>query len=191
MQQRNTMDTRSRALEHLILLLLGARDQKISLLHLEKEAFFLWNFHPDIKKFMRFISHYRGPYSEEIQQVIRNPFNLINCWTYTPQAWHDTLSGGYVELTPHGRSEYQRLYAASLANPQMEPILAAMTMVRELYDKLSMEELLLLIYDTYPEYQKKSDVFEAIRKSKKRLAENLVKKGYIDEDRYEDLMASN
>lgn len=191
MQQRNTMDTRSRALEHLILLLLGARDQKISLLHLEKEAFFLWNFHPDIKKFMRFISHYRGPYSEEIQQVIRNPFNLINCWIYTPPARYDALSGGYVELTPHGRGEYQRLYAASSANSQMEPILAAMTMVRELYDKLSMEELLLLIYDTYPEYQKKSDVFESIRRSKKRLAENLVKKGYIDEDRYEDLLASN
>jgi hypothetical protein len=191
MQQLNATDTRSRALEHLILLLLGARDQKTSLLHLEKEAFFLWNFHPDIKKFMTFISHYRGPYSEEIQQVIRNPFNLINCWTYIPPARNDTMSGGYVELTPQGRREYQRLYTASSANPQMEPILAAMKMVRELYDKLSLEELLLLIYDTYPEYQKKSDVFEVIRKAKKKLAENLVKKGFIDEERYEDLIAGN
>jgi len=191
MQQRNTMDTRSWALEHLILLLLGANDQKISILHLEKEAFFLWNFHPDIKKFMGFISHYRGPYSEEIEQIIKNPFNLINCWTYIPPTRYDTLSGGYVELTPHGRREYQRLYAASSVNPQMGPILAAMKMVRELYDKLSLEELLLLIYDTYPEYQKKSNVFDDIQKSKKRLAGNLVKKGYIDEDRYEDLMASN
>ncbi len=191
MQQDNTTDTRLRALEHLILLLLGARDQKISLLHLEKEAFFLWNFHPDIKNFMTFISHYRGPYSEEIQQIIRSPFNLIDCWKYSPPARYDAMSGGYVELTPHGRREYKRLYTASLANPQMTPILAAMTMVRELYDNLSLEELLLLIYDTYPEYQKKSDVFESIRKSKKRLAENLVKKGYIDEERYEDLMASN
>jgi len=85
MQQRNTVDTKSRALEHLILLLLGARDKRISVLHLEKEAFFIWNFHPDIKKFMSFISHYRGPYSEEIQQAIRNPFHLINCWTYSRQ----------------------------------------------------------------------------------------------------------
>ena len=191
MQKPNELDTKSRALEHLILLLLGARDQRISILHLEKEAFFLWNFHPDIKKFMTFISHYRGPYSDEIQQVIRNPFNLINCWTYIPPARHDTMSGGYVELTSHGRSEYQRLYAASSANPDMQPILAAMKMVRELYDKLSLEELLLLIYDTYPEYQKKSDVFDAIRKSKKRLAENLVKKGFIDKERYEDLIAGN
>jgi len=191
MQQRNTTDTRSRALEHLILLLVGARDQKISLLHLEKEAFVLWNFHPDIKKFMNFISHYRGPYSEEIQQVIRSPFNLIDCWTYLPPARHDTMSGGYIEITPHGRHEYKRLYTASSANPQMAPILAAMTMVRELYDKLSLEELLLLIYDTYPEYQKKSDVFESIRKSKKRLADSLIKKGFIDKDRYEELMASS
>ena len=191
MQQINATETRSRALEHLILLLLGAHDQKISILHLEKETFFLWNFHPDIKKFMNFISHYRGPYSEEIEQIIRNPFNLINCWTYIPPARYDTLTGGYVELTPKGRHEYQRLYAASSANPQMEPILAAMKMVRELYDKLTPEELLLLIYDTYPEYQKKSNVFDGIQKSKKRLADNLVKKGFIDEDRYADLVASN
>jgi hypothetical protein len=191
MQQINATETRSRALEHLILLLLGAHDQRISILHLEKEAFFLWNFHPDIKKFMKFISHYRGPYSEEIEQIIRNPFNLINCWTYIPPARYDTLTGGYVELTSHGRSEYRRLHSASSANPQMGPILAAMKMVRELYDKLTPEELLLLIYDTYPEYQKKSNVFDGIQKSKKRLADNLVKKGFIDEDRYEDLMASN
>jgi len=191
MQQRNAADTRSRALEHLILLLLGAEDQKISILHLEKEAFFIWNFHPDIKKFLRFISHYRGPYSEEIEQIIKNPFYVINCWTYIPPARYDTLTGGFVELTPKGRSEYQRLYAASSANSQMGPILAAMKMVRELYDKLSPEELLLLIYDTYPEYQKKSNVFDGIQKSKKKLADNLVKKGYIDAERYEDIMASN
>lgn len=191
MQQRNAMDTRSRALEHLILLLLGARDQKISILHLEKETFFIWNFHQDIKKFMSFISHYRGPYSEEIQQAIRNPFHLINGWTYIAPARHDTMSGGYVELTPQGRREYHRIYAASSVNPQMQPILAAMKMVRELYDKLSVEELLLLIYDTYPEYQKKSDVFETIRKSKKRLANDLVRKGFISEDRYVELIAGN
>jgi hypothetical protein len=73
----------------------------------------------------------------------------------------------------------------------MEPILAAMKMVRELYDKLSPEELLHLIYDTYPEYQKKSNVFDDIQKSKTRLAGSLVNKGYIDEDRYDGLMASN
>ena len=190
MQQINATETRSRALEHLILLLLGAYDQRISIPHLEKEAFFLWNFHPDIKKFMKFISHYRGPYSEEIEQIIRNPFNLINCWTYIPPARTDTLTGGYVEMTSHGRSEYRRLHSASSANPQMGPILAAMKMVRELYDKLTPEELLLLIYDTYPEYQKKSNVFDGIQKSKKKLADNLVKKGFIDADRYADLVAS-
>jgi len=93
-----------------------------------------------------------------------------------------------VELTPQGRREYQRLYVASSANPQKGPILAAMKMVRELYDKLSLEELLLLIYDTYPEYQKKSDVFEAIRKSKKKLADDLVRKGFISEARHKELI---
>jgi hypothetical protein len=191
MQQRTVSDTRTRALEHLILLLLGAQNKKISMLHLEKEAFFLWNFHPDIKNFMKFISHYRGPYSEEIDQVIRNPFHLINCWHYSPPDPADKLTGGFVELTPLGRDEYERLYKASSANPQMNPILAAMKMVRELYDKLTPEELLLLIYDTYPEYREKSNVYYGIQKSKKRLAENLVRKGYIDNERYENLIASS
>ena len=191
MQQRHIMDNRSKALEHLILLLLGAQAQKISMLHLEKEAFFIWNFHPDFKKFMKFISHYRGPYSEEIEEIIKNPFYLTNCWIYIPPTRYDTLTGGFVELTPRGINEYQRLYEKSSENPQMGPILAAMKMVRELYDRLTPEELLLLIYDTYPEYQKKSNVFDGIQKSKKRLADNLVKKGYIDEDRYKDLMTGN
>ncbi|MFA5214180.1 MAG: hypothetical protein WC406_12650 [Methanoregula sp.] len=73
----------------------------------------------------------------------------------------------------------------------MGPILAAMKMVRELYDKLTPEELLLLVYDTYPEYQKRSNIFDNIQKSKKKLADSLMTKGYIDEDRYEDLMASS
>jgi len=98
------------------------------------------------------------------------------------------MSGGYVELTPDGKREYQRIYAASSANPDMQSILAAMMMVRELYDKLSLEELLLLVYDTYPEYQKKSDVFEAIRKSKKKLADDLVRKGFISEARHKELI---
>lgn len=173
------------------MLLLGARDQKISILHIEKEAFFIWNFHPDFKRFMNFISHYRGPYSEEIEQVLRNPFNLVNCWAYIPPTRFDILSGGYVELTSLGRQEYQRLYAVSSVNLQMGPILAAMKMVRELYDKLTPEELLLLVYDTYPEYQKRSNIFDNIQKSKKKLADSLMTKGYIDEDRYEDLMASS
>ena len=120
MQQRHVMDTRSRALEHLILLLLGTQDQKISILHLEKEAFFIWNFHPDIKKFMRFISHYRGPYSEEIEEIIKNPFYRDNCWIYIPPARYDTLTGGFVELTPHGINEYQRLYEKSSENPRWD-----------------------------------------------------------------------
>lgn len=49
----------------------------------------------------------------------------------------------------------------------MSPILAAMKMVRELYDKLTPEELLLLIYDTYPEYREKSNVYYGIQKSKR------------------------
>lgn len=191
MSGSDRQDKKQRALEFLVLLLLGASDKRISLLHLEKEVFLLWNFHPDIKEFLTFISHYRGPYSKEIEEIIKNPFYLADCWKYIPPSRTDNISGGFVELTSQGREKYQQVYAESMKNQKMVPLLAAFKMVREMYDKLSLEELLLLIYDTYPEYRKKSNVYETIHKSRQSIAEKLKKKGFIDEERYQTLIASS
>ncbi len=60
-----------------------------------------------------------------------------------------------------------------------------------MYDKLSSDELLLLIYDSYPEYRKKSNVYENIYKSRQKIADKLREKGFIDEERYENLTASS
>ena len=190
MRSTTQQEKKQRALEFLILLLLGASDNKISLLHFEKEVFLLWNFHPDIKEFVSFISHYRGPYSKEIEEIIKNPFYLVDCWKYIPPKRNDLISGGFVELTPQGRSKYKIVYADSLKNQKMIPLLSAFKMVREMYDKLTLEELLLLIYDSYPEYRKKSNVYETIHKSRQIIAEKLKKEGFIDEERYQTLIAS-
>ncbi len=191
MNPQTQQEKKQRALEFLILLLLGASDKKVSLLHFEKEVFLLWNFHPDIKDFVTFISHYRGPYSKEIEEIIKNPFYLVDCWRYLPPPRSDTISGGFVELTTGGRERYKTVYAESQKNPKMVTLLAAFKMVREMYDKLSLEELLLLIYDSYPEYRKKSNVYETIHKSRQIIADKLKKKGFIDEERYQTLIASN
>jgi hypothetical protein len=61
-------------------------------------------------------------------------------------------------------------------------------MVREVYDRLTLKELLLLIYDTYPEYAEKSNVFRGICKEKKQLAGGMLSKGIIDEERYRLLL---
>lgn len=181
------IDLRQKGLENFILLVLGVVDRRISLLHLEKEVFLLWNFHPKIKEYLNFIKHYRGPFSKEIQEAVQDPVYLEDCWIYIPPRRGDKLSGGHVELTDRGREEYNRLVKKIGEQEDLLHLLAGMKMVRELYDKLSMEELLLLIYDTYPEYSEKSIVYREIERKRRLLAERLMKKGIIDEERFESL----
>ena len=65
-----------------------------------------------------------------------------------------------------------------------------MKLVREMYDKLSRDELLFLIYITYPEFREKSKVSEKLLapREKKRLASALLKKGIITKKRYEEIV---
>ncbi len=177
-----------KALENFILLVLGAVERRISLLHLEKEIFLLWNFHSQIKGYLYFIKHYRGPFSREIQEAVTDPVYLEDCWIYTPPKQGDRLSGGYIELTKSGKEEYKRIVEAIGNQDNLLHLLAGIKMVRELYDKLSLEELLLLIYDTYPEYTERSEVYTEIKNKKKQLAERLMKKEVIDRERFESLL---
>lgn len=182
MQQNDDVDLKQKGLENFILLVLGMSDRKISLLHLEKEVFLLWNFHKKIKPYLKFIKHYRGPFSKEIQETVLNPMYLEGHWIYISPS--DKLSGGYVQLTLKGKMEYKRLFEKIQKNDEMLHLLAGIKMVRELYDKLSLEELLLLIYDTYPEYIERSDVWNDIKKKKSQLAASLKKKGVVSDERY-------
>ncbi|MHA1651632.1 MAG: hypothetical protein ACTSYB_15680 [Candidatus Helarchaeota archaeon] len=182
------LDEKQRGIERFILLVLGAFDRKISMLHLEKEVFLLWNFHPIVKNNFNFIQHYRGPFSREIQEIIRDPIYLENCWKYTPPQMHDILSGGFVELTDKGRKEYKKLIEKIKSNADLRHLNAAIKMVRELYDKLSAEELLLLIYDTYPQYTVKSSVYNTIKRKKLELSKKLSEKKLIDKERFKSLL---
>jgi hypothetical protein len=194
MQYRDIMgefdDAKQMGLEYLILLVLGCKDEIISMLHLEKELFLLWNFHPGIRKYMKFIKHYKGPFSREVQECVIHPFYLENCWEYIPPKKYDRLSGGYIKLTEKGKEEYKKFVNEILKSRDNDLIhlLAGIKIVRNLYDKLSFKELLLLIYDTYPEYTEKSSVYWEIKKEKDKLAKNLMKKKVIDEDRYKSLV---
>lgn len=181
-------EQRHRGLEYFILLVLGMVDKRISLLHLEKEVFLLWNFHPQIKQYLTFIRHFRGPFSKEIQESILNPFYLDECWRYIPPKRSDDLSGGYIELTDFGRKEYKRIVTKLKEDDELLHLLAGIKTVRELYDKLTEEELLLFIYDTFPIYIKKSKIYKDIEHKKPKLAKGLLNKGLIDLERYNSLL---
>lgn len=179
---------KQKGLESLILLIIGASSRPISLLHLQKETFLLWNYHPYMKDFLHFIKHYRGPFSSEVEKVVLYPFYLDGCWSYEPPSRNDKLSGGFIKLTPKGVKKYQELFQKARMNENLIILLTGIQAVRELYDKLSLEELLLLIYDTYPEYKLRSNVSKAIFQKKKSLAQEIYKKGFIDKERMESLI---
>lgn len=186
-----------KGLEHFILLLLGALDREISLLHLEKESFLLWNFHPSIKKYMNFIKYYRGPFSKEIEEAVKNPQILQNHWHYKYPKRNDYLSGGYIRISPIGLEKYHMLvkeieeYSKESEDVQLLYLLSGIKMVRRLYDALTMEELLLLIYEVYEKYTEKSNVYKEIESKKEKLTLNLFRKGIIDQEKYKELIASD
>ena len=182
---------KQKGLESLILLIIGDSTRPISLLHLQKETFLLWNFHPYMKEFLHFIKHYRGPFSSEVEKVILYPFYLDDCWSYEPPSKKDSLSGGYIKLTPKGMEKYQTLFQKAHKNESLILLLTGIKMVRELYDKLSLEELLLLIYDTYPKYKLRSNVSDSIFRKRKSLANGIYSKGFVDKVRMESLIAGS
>ena len=96
----------TKALERFILLVLGAASRRISLLHLEKEVFLLWNFHPYIRKYIQFVRHYRGTYSAEFRETIDHPFYLTGLWQIPHRRRGDGISGGDITLPSDGRNEY-------------------------------------------------------------------------------------
>ena len=182
---------KQKGLESLILLIIGASSRSISLLHLQKETFLLWNYHPYMKDFLHFIKHYRGPFSSEVEKVILYPFYLDGCWSYEPPSRNNKLSGGYVKLTPKGVKRYKVLFQKAQENENLILLLTGIQAVRELYDKLSLEELLLLIYDTYPEYKLRSNVSKSVFNKRKLLANEIYEKGFIDKERMESLISGN
>lgn len=179
-----------KGLENLILLVLGAKDSEISILHLEKEVFLLWNFHPSIRVYLHFIKHYRGPYSPEIPETIKEPVYLDDSWIYIRPKSNDYMSGGYVKLTSRGRDEYNKLFRKikEAGDNDLMHLLTGIDILRQLYDKLSFKELLLLIYDSYPDYIKASEEYDKINRDRINIARQLKNKGIIDLERYNSLI---
>ncbi len=182
------IDIKQKGLENFILLVLGMVDRPMSMLHLEKEVFLLWNFDKQIQPFLRFIKHFRGPFSKEIQETIFDPVYLDEHWEYIPPKKTDNISGGCVVVTDIGNEEYARLFSKMAEREEFVHLLAGIKMVRELYDKLTLKELLLLIYDTYPEFVQNSDISEDINQQKPLLIKSLMRKGFLDEERYISLI---
>ena len=172
---------RRKSQENLILLVLGAvSDTPMSKLHLEKDIYLLYNFHLEIPKFIKFSAYHRGPYSQEIADAIQDPYIRTDEWVYNPIDKQDKYSSGYIKLTEKGREEYKKLYDKMLSNKRMHSLLAGIELVRRLYDNLTPQEFIYIIYETYPNMTVNSEIKNEIFAKREEITRNLKQKfGFI------------
>lgn len=167
-------------IERYILLLLGVIDKSIpSLIHLEKELFILSRVNPLISTFLVFEKHYYGPYSDDVRELIVHPSYYSGAIEYVNNKIH---------LTEKGRKDYKSLMEDYSDNSKFKEFIALMKKTREIYEKLSVEELLFLIYLTYPEYREASEVSDKLllKNKRKEISSRLLKKGMITEERLKE-----
>jgi hypothetical protein len=163
--------------EEIIILLLGSSEQHIpSREHIQKELFLLSKAIPQLAKLFRFEKHYEGPYDYGLSDYLDSPL-----------FYRDAFSIGKdgITLSEKGRVYYKKLIEN---DPEFQNMHVLMKMTRQLYDKLSKDELLFLIYVTYPEYREKSNISDTLMSKRKELAKKLLEKGVITEGRYQELV---
>lgn len=195
MEFKHQDDDIQKLLEYIILLLLGnTSDDKITALHLQKEVFLIQNFDPNISRdFFNFIKNYKGPFSRRVHETIRSPIFLVDCWRYQKPKGYDKLTGGFISITNQGKKEYEDILIAIKESNQenLLHLISATKILNDLYSKLNPEEILLLIYDAYPKYTEKSNVYYQLNNKRKTIAKQLYQKGYINLDKCRSLSEDN
>jgi|GEM_PF-469023 len=183
--------------EYLILLILGKAGGRVSVLHLQKMFFLLWRFHPVVRQLVQFVPHFKGPYSQDLQDIIKNPTYVIDCWTYVPPrrgSKVDKIAGGYVEITPNGWRVYRLLVEGLTEKAKKDKdalrILSAVDLIVPLYSKLEWDELLFLIYtdETNKDFSTRSELSKEVLARAESIVNRLVRKGVITEEMKETLL---
>lgn len=179
MSEKNTSpETEEEIRKKIISVLLGSANKPInSKINFQKELFLVTQSFPKFGPLFNFMPHKFGPYSNSAEFTIEN----------YPEFFDSGRPG--VKLTPAGESYYQSVLE------QMQPenrtsLEKIIKNIRSLYDDLSDNEFMFLIYKTYG-YTEKSDVFNKLMEKRKRLATGLLHKGIITHQRYEELIVED
>ena len=95
-------------------------------------------------------------------------------------------------LMENGKEIFKKLVDDNNTNEAFQKFLSAMKLARRLYEKLTTNELLFLIYITYGEYIEKSHKAKELlsKRNKLKFAQRLLKKGVITKGRYLELVES-
>ena len=158
-----------------IAILLSGADRPIkNKINFQKELFLFSKSFPKFFAFFEFVPHYYGPYSSSAADSIEN---------------HDDYfvnDNKGIYLTPEGRNLAED--SINEFSPEnREKIIISRNIVRSLYDSLTSDELMFLVYKTYG-YTEKSEIINSLLEKKEYLADRLLKKGVITEKRYRELI---
>lgn len=177
------MDPKIYNSERYIILLCGVVDRPIpSLFHLHKELFVLAQNRIKIQEILNFQKHYFGPYSQLLDESVESPF-------YFPSTYE--FKQGKIFITDKGRKEFKEIVDKFSDNQDFKQLLIELKLLREIYDRLTNDELLFLIYETYPEYTKLSQVYNDLVKNttrRKHILIGLLQKKLITDKRYKELI---
>jgi hypothetical protein len=150
--------------------------------HLQKELFILTNVKPRLKELISFDKHYMGFYSTELKELVDD----LSIDEYVERR------DDKIRLNERGRDYYNKICNKYNNDEKFRDLLIKMKMVRELYDRLTIEEFAILLYTKYEETVKASTLIDRLDYDEKhKIIEGLYKKGYITEKRYKELLASN
>ena len=171
-------------IERYIILLLGVREHPIpTATHLQKELFALTRANPKMADLISFDKHYLGPFSDDVKSISLNP--IYNRDAYIMDEYNR------LYLTDRGKAVFDELVSENSKNSRFQELLAMMTMVRDLYDDLTVDEVLFLVYITYGEYTERSTRADDLLSPpmRRRLSRSLLEKGAITSERYEELVS--
>jgi hypothetical protein len=159
----------------LIALLLSGADKPIaSKVNFQKELFLLIRAMPQFESLFDFMPHRLGPYSNSAEHVIEN----------NPELFVADKKGIYLsDEGVHFSSTVQK----EMRPENFEQLGQSIKFIRSVYDHLTDDELMFLIYMTYG-YTEKSDRFDALLKQRKQLADSLLHKKIITHQRHVELL---
>jgi len=163
-----------RAEHKLLILLIGVAGRRVpSKLHVHKELFILARVFPKLKDLLEFEAYRKGPFSRTVQDSLED---LVE------RGYVVHVKGGYM-LSELGKEVYEKISREL----RQKRLLDVLRKIRDTYDRLDSDELLLVIYATYPEFTVESEELRRIANKAKEIIEKLFRKGYITERRRKEL----
>jgi hypothetical protein len=166
--------------EQYILMFLGVCADPIpSELHLQKELFIFRNYNKDASESLGFVKRFDGPYSAEVSRAIDSPVHLLGAWK---------RSDNGIALSPEGMEAFKELVTLFNGVEPFSLLFESIKLIRRMYDRLSRDELLLLVFLTYPDNVVESSYSADIYARKETLASSLLSRGLITDGRYNEII---